>query len=146
MKNLNLLVVLFCIMLLTGFASAQNNSVDGAQTVETTPAFTLLASHKSAVESELQKLLYNYTASHPKVLKKQFELDATEREMSQISTISEARFSRLTNAYGRLLIQKITEETNLRDLLESFTPQHPQLIEASEKLRATENKLSEKLQ
>ena len=146
MKNLNLLSVIFCILLMTGFASAQNVSVDGAKTVETTPAFTMLASHKLVVESELQKLLTGYTAIHPDVLKKQSELEAIEREMTQMSITSEAKLSRLTTAYGRLLIRKFTEEANLRHLLGRFTRQHPEVIEATKKLKMTENKLSEKLQ
>lgn len=142
MKNLKLLGLLFCVLLLTNFATAQSATVDSSKPTELSPAYVALASHGSAVDGELKNLLDSYTAYSPNVLSKQFELEITEREIAKISVMPENRKSLLSDSYGKLLVQKITTETALRNLLREYTLTTPQVREKSNELQAIETELA----
>ena len=142
MKNLKLLGLLFCTLLLTNFASAQSVVSDGSKPADLSPAYVALASHKSAVASELKNLLADYTAYSPNVLSKQFELEITEREIAKVLVMPETRKSLLSDSYGKLLVRKITTEAALRDLLREYTLTTPQVRGKSNELQAIENELA----
>ena len=143
MKNLKLFGLLLCTLLVTNFASAQSLNPNVSKPTDLSPAYVALASHKSAVASELKILLVDYTATTPNVLSKQFELEITEREIAKILVMSETRKSLLSDSYGKLLVRKITTETALRDLLREYTLTTPQVRGKSNELQAIENELAE---
>lgn len=142
MKNLKLLGLLFCVLVLTNFALAQSVTVDSSKPTELSPAYVALASHRSAVGGELKNLLENYTAYSPNVLSKRFELEITERELAKISVMPENKKSLLSDSYGKLLIRKITTETALRNLLQEYMLTTPQVREKSNELQAIEKELA----
>ena len=143
MKNLKLLGLLLCTLLLTNFASAQSETSNGSKPTDLSPAYVALASHKSAVASELKKLLADFTATSPNVLSKQFELEITQREIAKVLVMPETRKSLLSDSYGKLLVRKITTEAALRNLLVEYTLSTPQVRGKSNELLAIENELSE---
>lgn len=142
MKKLNLPGLVLSALLLTNFVSAQSSSFHGANTIGSSPAYIILASHKSKTVGELEKLLADYTAYSPQVLSKQFELEITQREMAKVLVTPETKKSLLSDAFGKLLVRKISSEASLRNLLKEFTFSTPQVREKSSELQAIENELA----
>lgn len=141
MKTLNLLATVTFIFVLAICASAQS----AIKTINSTPAYQLLASHKSAVENDLKNLRNKYTEAYPGFFGKNFELALTELEIAKISALPKEKTSLLTETYGKLLVQKIQSEMQLRAFLQSHTLYHPGLTVITEKIRALDKELYDSL-
>lgn len=142
MKNLKLIGLLCSVLFLANFASAQDAFSVGSGMKEASPAYVVLASHKAQLASELENLRARYTATFPTVVSKQFELEITLREMAKVLVMPEAGKALLSDAYGKLLVRKITTEAALRDLFDRNTLTSLDVREKSHELQAIENELA----
>jgi uncharacterized protein involved in exopolysaccharide biosynthesis len=109
-------------LLLTTSLAAPAAAPQSRDELKSAPAYGALVARRAAVESELAGLLESYTPAHPLVAGRRAELRVIRRELKQLAAVSPRR---LTAAYGDLLLRKVALEVELHNLLNLFTPQHP---------------------
>jgi uncharacterized protein involved in exopolysaccharide biosynthesis len=141
MKTLNLLSLLLCLLLLTSSASAQSVSSNITKNVEASAAIVMLSSHRATIVSQLNTLKSRFTETHPTVVSKRSELEITQREMAKILAMPKSQQMLLNEAYGRLIVSKITTEAVLIDLIRDYTLSHPQLLKQANQLHEIEKEL-----
>ncbi|MDQ3917111.1 MAG: hypothetical protein M3348_01295 [Acidobacteriota bacterium] len=110
-----------------------------------TPAYALLAVRKASVEAELKALSKLYTAAHPDVRGKRFELNAVMVEMEKMRASAGDRVPKLSDAYGKLVLRKVAVETELDGLRRSYAAGHPEVSRKRDELLALGRELEELL-
>ena len=143
MRTLTLLVFFLCTLLLANSVSAQNTPSDAAQIVEKSPAVVVLASHRATLVSELNTLRSKFTETYHTVIRKKSELEITEREMVKILAMPKSQQMVLSEAYGKLVVRKITTETALVNLLRQYTLTSHRVLREANQLQAIEKELSD---
>lgn len=101
-----------------------------------TPAYSVLVLRKVAVEADLAALSSKLTGSSVGVQAKRFELNAISREMDRMRNVARDSAPKLTNAYGNLILSKVALEVELNGLLDSYTPEYPDVKKKSAELIA----------
>lgn len=110
-------------------------SAKGAQgDARVTSAYRVLILRKAAVEAELTDLSRKFTSRHPDVRRKRFELSAIGLEMEKLRATGKRLLPKLSDAYGNLLLRKVTLKVGLNDLLGNFSPQHPEVLKTRAEL------------
>lgn len=108
-----------------------------------TPAYEVLVLRKVAVEAELADLSSRFTGSSATVEAMLFELSTIAREMRSMQSIEGAAVSKLSGAYGNLILRKVTLEVELDSLLRNYTPEHPDVNKKRVKLNSLQRELRE---
>lgn len=138
MKISKLFLPAFGILFFAASAFAQNSASEQFSSAKASPAYAVLVQHRANLADDLNNLQRMYMNRHPEVIRKQSEFFITELEMAKVLTMPQAKKSFLNEAYGELILSKITTENELKNSLTRFTPQHPTVIRIAEKLRAIE--------
>ena len=112
---------------------------------ETTPAYAVLVLRKAKVESELEDLSEKLTNEHPSLDAKRFELRALSVEMDKMRALEESHASKLSTAFGNLVLSKVALEVELNDLRYRLTPQHPDVTKKRAELAALEREIDKLL-
>jgi uncharacterized protein involved in exopolysaccharide biosynthesis len=121
----------------------QQTVEEQSKTPKATPAYEVLVLRKVAVEAELADLSSRFTVSSPTVEAKYFELSTIVREMQSMQGIESAHVSKLSAAYGNLILRRVALEVELDGLLRSYTPQHPDVNKKRVELNSLQRELSE---
>jgi len=132
-------VALTLLVSTAAFAPAGAQSPAARDAVKASPAYGALVGRRVTVEVALAELLESYTPGHPAVARRRAELQIIEREMAKLGAV---RPRRLTEAYGDLLLRKINTEVELRELLATLTPSHPDVKRKRVELAAVERGLA----
>lgn len=101
-----------------------------------TPAYAVLVLRRAAVEADLADLSSRLTDDSRDVRAKRFELDVISREMGRMHKVGRGGVSKLSNAYGNLVLSKVALEVELNELLNSFTPEYPDVKKKKAELAA----------
>lgn len=109
-------------------------------------AYGVLIVRKAAVVAELQTMLSTYKSGHPAVKNKQYELGLLGREIKKVAAMNKRYVSKLSSAYGNLVLRKVTLEVELKDLLNRVTPKHPDVKLKRDELLALERQIKSALQ
>ena len=104
---------------------AQQTPRESASDVKTTSAYGMLILRKLEVETELEKVLSEYTSEHPSAKIKQFELDVLNSEMAKMAETAQSNLVKLTSGYGTLILQKVKLVSEMQALLLEYTSEHP---------------------
>jgi uncharacterized protein involved in exopolysaccharide biosynthesis len=72
---------------------------------------------------------------------KRSEVAALRREMEAMRKFSRAALPKLSAAYGALILNKVALEVQLDDLLDSFSPEHPDVKKRRVELAALEREI-----
>jgi uncharacterized protein involved in exopolysaccharide biosynthesis len=89
------------------------------------PAYAVLVLRKAAVEADLADLSSKFTDGSRDIRAKRLELNSLIREMETMQKVGRNNVPRLSNAYGNLILSKVSLEVELEDLLGRLTPEHP---------------------
>ena len=108
---------------------------------KTTPAYAVLVLRKATVEADLADLSSKLTGGSMDVRAKRWELDAISREMERMQNVSRDSVPRLSDAYGNLILSKVALEVEMQGLLNSYTPEHPDVKKKRAKLAALEREI-----
>ena len=108
---------------------------------KTTDAYILLALRRAAVAAQQERLAEMYTGSYPSAESTRFELAVLSREMEAMLGLDKSRLPRLSNGYGTMILRKVQLEVGLRDLLLSFTSDHPDVKAQRAELNALEREI-----
>ncbi|MFL6331722.1 MAG: hypothetical protein ACJ754_00090 [Pyrinomonadaceae bacterium] len=105
------------------------------------PAYAVLVLQKAAVEGELADLSSKFTDGSRVVRAKRFELTSLKREMGAMQTVGRDNVSKLSSAYGNLILNKVALEVELNGLLSNFTSDHPEVKKKRVELTALEREI-----
>ena len=108
---------------------------------KTTPAYGVLVLRKASVEAELADLSGMFTSQHPSVESKRFELSVIILEMGKMAALGKPLVSKLSDTYGGLILRKVALEVELKDLRNSYRPQHPHVKKKQVELAALEREI-----
>lgn len=111
--------------------------------VKTTAAFAELLLRRTERESELEEFLLDYKEEFPKLKEIRFELGLIQKEMDKISAVSAADSGKLTLALGKLMVRKTEIETDLWNLRQQYSADHPEVKRAERKLEVYERAIKE---
>jgi uncharacterized protein involved in exopolysaccharide biosynthesis len=106
-----------------------------------TPAYAVLVLRKAAVEADLADLSSKLTSSSIDVQAKRFELNAISQEMERMRNVARNSVSRLSNAYGNLILSKVALEVELHGLLNNYTAEYPDVKKKRVELAALEREI-----
>lgn len=110
---------------------------------KTTSAYSVLVLRKAALEAELEELLREYDENWPATKRKQFEYDTLVREMKRVSEMPESSISRLTSAYGTLVLREVSLESKLQSLLLENTEEWPEVKRIKVELAALRREIND---
>lgn len=105
------------------------------------PAYKVLADRKMVVEAELEEVSKIFASRHPDVESKNFELSAISDEMELVSAAEEPVSSKLTKAYGKLILRRVKLKVELRELARAFAPTHPDVKAKKAELDSLEHEI-----
>ena len=107
-------------------AGAAPQSAGGfADDPKATPAYAVLVLRKAAVVADLSDLSSKLTDDSREVRDRRVELATLGREMERMRQVGRYDIPKLSEAYGKLILSKVALEVELHGLLDSFTPEHP---------------------
>lgn len=110
--------------------------------VEKTPAYKFLVAEKVKLNAELGNLRQMYTDKHPDVQAKLIEVNIMETEMAKLSYFDKAKYALLSECYGKLIMEKVAIESDLRMALTRFKIQHPVVQQKVQSLVALDVKIN----
>jgi hypothetical protein len=99
-------------------------------------AYLMVAASRARAEAEMANALNHLTSTHPDVPPKQYKLDFLAAAMKEMSKIQGSNVSALDRGFGLLVLRRVEIETELRSMLDSFTPDFPDVVEKRAELAA----------
>lgn len=115
------------------------------QMVKSSAAYTEILLKKTELEAELEDLLVNYTLEYPKVKEIQFQLGLIKNILDKLFTTKPDESQKLTTALGKLIVQKLEHETELWQLKEKYSDEHPEVKKAKRKVLVYESAIKDVL-
>jgi hypothetical protein len=109
------------------------------------PAYEVLKLHRAQLKVDIDRLRTMFTEDWPETTLKYYELQATEHEMENLKNLSNVPSSKLSAAYGKLILRKVALETKLYKLSRSYTSDHPAIRYKKIELTALMRELEEML-
>lgn len=122
--------------------SAQKPSAD-LQVIKNTPAFAEVLLKKVALEAEIEDLLVTYTDEFPKVKQLRYSLDLTNKALEKILTVKPQDASKLSEALGKLIVQKIEYEAELNELRREYSDEYAEVKRVKRKVEIYEKAIKE---
>lgn len=116
---------------------------DAAQILKGTPAYAEVLFRRTELESDLESLLVDYTEDYPKIKEIRLELSLIRKETNRLLAIKSADAPKLTLALGKLIVRKVTLQSELDALLLQYKDQHPDVKRAKRKVDIYEAAIKE---
>ena len=127
-------------------ASRPNNKTSKRLPVHTTAAYAEVYAQKIETEADLKALLIDYNDEAPDVRAKKLELNLFAREIRWLEALPPESLPKLTLAMGRILVRKTQAEMNLKNLLQSYSDEHPLVKKAKARLTVYTDEVAKLLQ
>ena len=102
--------------------------------VSSSPAFAEVVYRRAILEAELEELRVRYTDEFPKVVELRTEIEELDSSMKKLLAVEEEESSKLSQALGKLLVQRAVYATELSGLKSKYSPEHPDVKRAATKL------------
>ena len=122
----------------TKTASTQTSSV-----IKSSPAYAEILLQKVILEAELEDLLFAYTEDFPKVKQTRLKLNLVEKALNKVLAVKPSETSKLTEALGKIVLQKIEYETQYEDLRKNYSDNHPDVKRAKRKVEIFDKAVKE---
>jgi hypothetical protein len=123
--------------------SASASTPDAAQIIKGTPAYAEVLFRRTELEADLESLLVDYTEDYPKIKEIRLELSLIKKETDRLLAVKQADASKLTLALGKLIVRKITLQTELEALLLQYKDEHPDVKRARRRVAIFEGAIKE---
>ena len=144
MKSISILMVLMFMLGITALASAQQ-SVVTLPDVKATPAYEMLIVRRAAIRAELVEQKETLTGQHPAVERTGYELNLLNIEIEKMLASERSQISKLSRAYGQLILRKIDLQVGEHDLRNQLTLTHPDLKKKRIELDAIQQEIDDLL-
>jgi hypothetical protein len=143
----NGLFICFLVLIIAAAGVAQKPSppTDTAAggLIRSSAAYAELLLHKADLDSDLDALLVDYTEDYPKVKDIRLELSFLKTEMDRLLAIKPADVTKLSQALGKLMLRKVSLETQLDTLRTQYKDDHPDVRKARKKVETYEAAIKE---
>lgn len=137
MKNLLLCLGLLLTLSLVSFGQTT--------AIEKSPAYRYLAAEKVKFDQELNTLRQTFRETHPDVQAKKNEIEVLDIEMAKLIWSSNKNPNRLTEDYGKLIMEKVNAESSLKKSLAYYKIKHPDIQQKIQAIALAEAKITEYL-
>ena len=133
-----------CLLFLTAFTPIYGQKVKNrvVNPARFSPAHGELILRKVAVEAEIFDLRQKFTEESLPVIRKIRELQIIKREMKTMAATKKFALPGLNETYGKLVLEKVSTETNFFNLRDSLTDDNPQIKTARYKLQLIKQELA----
>ncbi len=146
-KYISIVFFLLCLTTLN-FAQTKTTqkSANDLQIIKNSPAYAEVLLKKVALEAGIEDLLVSYTEEFPKVKQLRFKLDLTNKYLEKILAVKPSEFSKLSEALGKLIAQKIEYDAELASLRKDYSDDYADVKRAKRKVEVYEKAIDEILQ
>ncbi len=127
----------------TNSVSTKTASTQTSSVIKSSPAYAEILLQKVILEAELEDLLFAYTEDFPKVKQTRFKLNLVEQALNKIMAVKPSETSKLTEALGKIVLQKIEYETQYEDLRKNYSDSHPDVKRAKRKVEIFDKAVKE---
>lgn len=148
---IRILQSLIFILMFSLFVSGQTTNLKSpaskipATLVKSSAAYTEIILKRTELEAELEDLLVNYTREYPKVKEIQFQLDKIKEAFTRLFNLDTSDSGKLTEALGKLILQKIELETEFGSLQNKYNDDHPEIKKIKRKILVYESAIKDVL-
>jgi len=143
----NGLLICFLVLIMAAAGSAQKQpaptDTSAGGPIRSSAAYAEMLLHKTDLESDLDALLVDYTEDYPKVKDIRLELGFLKTEMDRLLAIKPADASKLSQALGKLMLRKVSLETQVDTLRTQYKDDHPDVRKARKKVETYEAAIKE---
>jgi hypothetical protein len=143
----NGLLICFLLLIMSAAGSAQKQpaptDTSAGGPIRSSAAYAEMLLHKTELESDLDALLVDYTEDYPKVKDIRLELGFLKIEMDRLLAIKPADASKLSQALGKLMLRKVSLETQVDTLRTQYKDDHPDVRKARKKVDTYEAAIKE---
>ena len=141
MKRLFAVLALTIAASFVATGSVPQSAGDFPDDPKASPAYAVLVLRKAAVEADVVDLSAKLTDGSREVRTKRLELSAVSREMEAMQKVARDNVSKLSNAYGNLILSKVALEVELNELLKNVTSEYPGVKKKRAELTALEREI-----
>lgn len=127
----------------TNSVSTKTASTQTSSVIKSSPAYAEILLQKVILEAELEDLLSVYTEDFPKVKQTRLKLNLVEQALSKIMAVKPSESGKLTQALGKIVLQKIEYEIQYEDLRKNYSDNHPDVKRAKRKVEIFDKAVKE---
>jgi hypothetical protein len=102
--------------------------------LKSSAAYAEVLLRKTEIEADLESMLVDFTEEYPKVKEARLEFGLIQKEIDRLAAVKPADAGKLSAALGKLMVQKVTLETDLAILRGNHDDKHPDVISAKKKV------------
>jgi len=106
--------------------------------IRATPAYAEVLLRETELKAEIESILLDYTEDYPKVKEMRFELELLSSEMDRLLAVKPNDIGKLTQALGKLILGKVSNQTTLRQLRLQYADEHPSVKRQRKKVEIYE--------
>lgn len=135
--------ILIALLAFSAAMSAQKKPAVDLQAIKNTPAYAEVLLKKVSLEAEVEELLVTYTEDFPKVKELQLKLNLTNKALEKILAVKPSEASKLSEALGKLIVQKIEYEAELEGLRKEYNDEYPDVKRAKRKIEVYQKAIND---
>lgn len=146
MKNILLILIIIFAAAAMSFAQtkpAQKTAAADLQMIKNSPAYAEVLLKKVSLDAEIEDLLVNYKEDFPKIKELRLKLDLTDKYLEKILAVKPAEAFKLSEALGKLIVQKIEYEAELAELRREYSEDYADVKRAKRKVEVYEKAINE---
>jgi len=140
MKKITLILVVVAASAIATFSQA---SAEDQSAVKGTAAYAEVLLRKTELLADLEAFTPDYTEANPKMLELRAELASIDKSMTRILAVKPAQTTRLTEALGRMMVEKAALEADLLHLSRQYNKDYPDVKRAQRRVDLYESAISD---
>lgn len=114
-----------------------------ASPLRSSAAYAEVVLRKTELEADLESMLIDFTEEYPKVKETRLELGLIQKEIDRLAAVKPADAGKLSAALGKLIVRKVSLETDLETLRVRHDDKHPDVITAKKKVEIFEKAIKD---
>lgn len=112
----------------------QQGTPSEAGPIRSSPAYAEVLLRKTELQADLESLLADYTEENPKIIDIRSELASLTKGIDRIFSVRPSETGKLTLALGKMIVRKAGLETDVKRLLRTYKPDHPEVLRLKRKV------------
>ena len=111
--------------------------------IRSSAAYSEVLLRKTELLSDLESLVPDYTEENPKVIEVRYELALLNKEIDRLFGVKPSETSKLTEALGKMIVRKVSLETDLERLRKAHKDDYPDVKRMKRKVEIFEAAVKE---
>ena len=113
--------------------------------IRSSAAYSEVLLRKTELLSDLESIVGDYTEENPKVIDIRYELGLLNKEIDRLFGVKPTETSKLTEALGKMIVRKVSLETDLARLRRAHKDDYPDVKRMKRKVEIFEAAVKEVL-